>query len=110
MPLTVARIVITMGSCSLAIYFFLALWTGVREWRQFLFEKRYTPVPRWIDYLKFCLLLLAIPLFIKEIEESVHDWQHADAKSLFAMDFIAFCLLLGLASRRWGSRKSEGSA
>ncbi|SRR6266700_627630 len=96
MPPIVERIAVTVGNCALAIYFLLGLWTGVREWRQFLFAKRYAPVPRWIEYLIRYLWLLAVPSFAEDL---VHSWPHVDTKSLFVAGVFAFYLALGLASR-----------
>src|SRR5438105_4955129 len=107
MPPIVEGFVKTLGYCSLAIYSLLMLWTSVREWRHFLLKEPYRPAPRWVEYLTSYLWLLTLPWFADDL---VRHWPHADTKSLFVAGVFGFYLLLGLASKRWGSKNSAAPA
>src|SRR5260370_15774976 len=113
MPMIFSTIANPLGICSGIFITLLVFWKGVREWRQFLLKKPYTPAPRWIERLISYLWLLMLPWFA---ESMIRDFQHAyskslfaDSKSLFVAGFLAFCVLIGLASKRWGSDKKNVS-
>src|SRR5258708_11542008 len=87
----------------LAIVAVLSLWTGVREWRQFLLKEPYKPAPRWIERLTLYACFCGFPWAAYSL---VHFLRHADGKSLFVACFLGFCFLISLAAKYWGSGKS----
>ena len=111
--LNVAR---DLSVLSFAAICFIQLWFSARDWRQYFLKQPYRPVPAWAGRWTHYLLWACIPWSINTVIHAARsffsnlDHLRYGKVELFAIGFMFFCCILGLASRYFGSDKSLASS
>jgi hypothetical protein len=116
---TVLRAAMDLSALSLASICLIQVWVSARDWRQFFLKKPYRPVPVWAGRLTHYLWWAVIPWAIDNVIHSARnlnrfisnlDHLRYGKVEVFAAGFMAFCCIIGLVSRYFGSDETVVSS